>query len=66
MTTAARPEGPAAMVAYRDLQLALAETKLTFPESTFSDTAGGELRTDLGRVGIRTAAMPARVRKAAR
>ncbi|QHC20962.1 hypothetical protein [Streptomyces sp. GS7] len=66
MTTETRPESQAAIVAYRDLQLALNETKLAFPEFTFGDTSGGELRINLGRVGIRTAAMPARVLKATR
>ncbi|MEU9112065.1 hypothetical protein AB0D04_09790 [Streptomyces sp. NPDC048483] len=66
MGTEARTAIQAASDAYRDLQLALADAKIIFPEMTFSDTAEGDIRISLGRVGIRTAAKLARVLKAAR
>ncbi|MGP8301706.1 hypothetical protein ACTPOK_28045 [Streptomyces inhibens] len=66
MTTEARTAGQAAADTHRDLQLALADAKMMFPELTFSDTAEGDIRINLGRVGIRTAARPARTLTAAR
>ncbi|MEU9121944.1 hypothetical protein AB0C96_19135 [Streptomyces sp. NPDC048506] len=65
MTTGARTASQAAANAYRDLQLALAEAKMTLPEMTFSDTADGHIRIHLGRVDIGTAARPARALKTA-
>ncbi|MEV0370499.1 hypothetical protein AB0I10_11815 [Streptomyces sp. NPDC050636] len=59
-------DGRAAMDAFRESQLALADVKMMFPELTFSDTVEGGIRINLGCVGIRTAAKLARALKAAR
>ncbi|MFF4607966.1 hypothetical protein ACFY12_35165 [Streptomyces sp. NPDC001339] len=65
MTTEACTDSQAAACAYRDLQLALADVGMAFPEMTLSDTADGKLRINLGRVGISTAAKLARTLKLA-
>ncbi|MEV7382109.1 hypothetical protein [Streptomyces lydicus] len=66
MTTEARTASQAAADTYSDLQLALADAKMMFPEMAFSDTAEGDIRINLGRVGIRTAERLARALKAVR
>ncbi|MGW7573946.1 hypothetical protein [Streptomyces sp. NPDC054765] len=54
MTTEVRTEAQLAADTYGDLQLALADAKMMFPEMTFSDTAEGDVRINLARVGIGT------------
>ncbi|UKY50992.1 hypothetical protein [Streptomyces inhibens] len=66
MTTEVRTDGRWAMDTFRELQLVLADPRLAFPEMSLSDTAEGDIRINLGRVGIRTAARLARALKAAR
>ncbi|GAU66645.1 hypothetical protein SSP35_03_02930 [Streptomyces sp. NBRC 110611] len=65
MTTEVPTSSQAAAYAYRDLQLALADVGMAFPEMTLSDTADGKLRINLGRVSVGTAAKLARTLKAA-
>ncbi|MFI1431643.1 hypothetical protein [Streptomyces lydicus] len=66
MTTEARTVSQAAVDAYRDLQLALADARMRFPEMTLSDSAEGDIRINLGRVGIGAAERLARALRTAR
>ncbi|MEU9124369.1 hypothetical protein AB0C96_31685 [Streptomyces sp. NPDC048506] len=61
MTANARTDSRAALETLHDLRCAFADAQMRLPEMMLAETADGDIRINLGRVGVGTAARLVRI-----